>query len=142
MECVTTVNYYIVINGESTLPFDAARGLPQRDPISPFLFAIIMEYLSRSLITLKEEKQFKYHPRCSKLNITHLCFANDLLMFAKGEKNQWGSYMKSLVYLQMLQGYRLINLRVLSIMVGFQKKASRKSNKQLDIGTVNYHSGI
>lgn len=34
----------------------------------------------------------------------------------------------------MLQGYRLINPRVLSIMVGFQKKESRKSNKQLDLG--------
>ncbi|XP_070045701.1 uncharacterized protein [Nicotiana tomentosiformis] len=74
----------MVINGESTPPFDVARGFRQGDPMSPFLFSIVMEHLSRSLKTLKEEKQFKYHPKCSKLNVTHMCFADDLLMFAKG----------------------------------------------------------
>ena len=53
--------------------------------MSPFLFAIAMEYLSRLLKGLREDKQFKYHPRCSKLEITHLCFADDLLMFARGD---------------------------------------------------------
>ena len=53
--------------------------------MSPFLFAIAMEYLSRIIKGLKEDKQFKYHPRCSKLDITHLCFADDLLMIARGD---------------------------------------------------------
>ena len=53
--------------------------------MSPFLFAISMEYLSRLLKGLREDKQFKYHPRCSKLDITHLCFEDDLLLFARGD---------------------------------------------------------
>lgn len=85
MECVKTVNYSIVVNGEFTEPFDAAKGLRQGDPISPFLFAIAMEYLSRSLCALKLNKNFKFHPKCAKLNITHLCFADDLLLFARGD---------------------------------------------------------
>ncbi|XP_060217109.1 uncharacterized protein LOC132644539 [Lycium barbarum] len=44
-----------------------------------------MEYLSRSLNELKEDKAFKFHPRCAKLGITHLCFADDLLLFVKGD---------------------------------------------------------
>ncbi|KAH0769465.1 hypothetical protein KY290_013446 [Solanum tuberosum] len=63
----------------------AARGLRQGDPMSPFLFAIVMEYLSRNLNDLANHKQFKYHPKCSRLKITHLSFADDLLMFAKGD---------------------------------------------------------
>uniref|UniRef100_A0A0V0HSC7 Putative ovule protein n=1 Tax=Solanum chacoense TaxID=4108 RepID=A0A0V0HSC7_SOLCH len=53
--------------------------------MSPFLFAIAMEYLSRSLNGLKEDKTFKFHPKCSKLGITHLCFADDLLIFSRGD---------------------------------------------------------
>lgn len=35
MVCVRTVNYTILLNGETVEPFNAARGLRQGDPISP-----------------------------------------------------------------------------------------------------------
>nr|XP_016440063.1 PREDICTED: uncharacterized protein LOC107765875 [Nicotiana tabacum] len=44
-----------------------------------------MEYLSRNLNALKENNEFKYHPICAKLGITHLSFADDLLLFARGD---------------------------------------------------------
>ncbi|KAH0648643.1 hypothetical protein KY285_033891 [Solanum tuberosum] len=44
-----------------------------------------MEYLSRGLNTLTEFLSFAHHPRCAKLEITHLIFADDLLLFAKGD---------------------------------------------------------
>ena len=44
-----------------------------------------MEYLSRLLKGLKEEKTLKYHPKCSKLDITPLCFADNLLLFSRGD---------------------------------------------------------
>ncbi|XP_021836449.2 uncharacterized protein [Spinacia oleracea] len=53
--------------------------------MSPFLFAIGMEYLSRCLSLLGKSKEFKFHPRCKKIDLTHLMFADDLLMFAKGD---------------------------------------------------------
>lgn len=43
MECVHTVSYSIIINGEPTKPFNAAKGLRQGDIMSPFLFAIGIE---------------------------------------------------------------------------------------------------
>lgn len=75
------------MNGEYTKPFDAARDLRQGDPMSPFFFAIAMEYLSRCLKGLLHNRRFKFHPKCAKMEITHLSFADDLLIFARGDAN-------------------------------------------------------
>lgn len=53
MQCVRTVNYSIVVNGQTTQSFAAAKRLKQGDPMSLFLFAIAMEYHSRLLKGLK-----------------------------------------------------------------------------------------
>nr|XP_004231502.1 uncharacterized protein LOC101265971 [Solanum lycopersicum] len=37
MHCVKTMNYTIVVNGQTTQRFDAAKDLRQGDPMSPFL---------------------------------------------------------------------------------------------------------
>lgn len=44
-----------------------------------------MEYLSRCLVELKDCKEFGFHPKCARLGISHLCFADDLLLFARGD---------------------------------------------------------
>ena len=59
MKCVKTVHYSIVVNGQISQSFEAAKGLRQGDPMSPFLFAIAMEYLSRLLKGLKEDKKIQ-----------------------------------------------------------------------------------
>ncbi|XP_016506388.2 uncharacterized protein LOC107824163 [Nicotiana tabacum] len=40
-----------------------------------------MEYLQREMMQLAENGDFNFHPRCRKMGITHICFADDLLMF-------------------------------------------------------------
>ncbi|XP_056698441.1 uncharacterized protein [Spinacia oleracea] len=44
-----------------------------------------MECLSRCLDVVEKKKEFKHHPRCKKLNIIHMMFADDLLMFARAD---------------------------------------------------------
>ncbi|XP_062075006.1 uncharacterized protein LOC133779016 [Humulus lupulus] len=44
-----------------------------------------MEYLTRILRKVAKEAEFKFHPRCQSLKRAHLCFADDLLLFCKGD---------------------------------------------------------
>ena len=87
--CISSPKYSININGELVGFFGASRGLRQGDPLSPYLFTIIMDALSM-LIRQNIEKNrlagthFDYHWRCQKTKLTHLCFADDLLLFCGG----------------------------------------------------------
>ncbi|XP_020263459.1 uncharacterized protein LOC109839447 [Asparagus officinalis] len=85
MECISTPKYSLALNGSLHGYFKGKRGLRQGDPLSPYLFVLGMEYLSRSLNALRNDNLFKYHPKCQSLGITHLIFADDLLLFAKAD---------------------------------------------------------
>lgn len=84
-ELCTSVSYSIKINGYPQKPFKANRESRQGDPMSPYLFAIFMEYIYRLLGRVKEEVGFNFHPRCRMVGLTHLLFADDLFVFCKGD---------------------------------------------------------
>ncbi|XP_020242621.1 uncharacterized protein LOC109820840 [Asparagus officinalis] len=85
MECISSSKFSLALNGGLHGYFQGARGLRQGDPLSPYLFVIGMEYLSRKLSSLNTDKCFRFHPKCSKLKITHLVFADDLLLFSRAD---------------------------------------------------------
>ncbi|XP_074314781.1 uncharacterized protein LOC141650580 [Silene latifolia] len=85
LQCVTTPSYTLNLNGTQFGFFAGRRGLRQGDPISPLLFCVSMEYLSRVMNYAVGEWYFKFHPLCKSLKLTHLLFADDLLMFCKGD---------------------------------------------------------
>ncbi|XP_009804741.1 uncharacterized protein LOC142165430 [Nicotiana tabacum] len=43
-----------------------------------------MEYLSRALKTISMLPDFRFHPMCKGLRLTHLIFVDDLMLFCKG----------------------------------------------------------
>ncbi|KAJ9543676.1 hypothetical protein OSB04_023383 [Centaurea solstitialis] len=85
-QMLQTSSFLIVLNGETSGFFEGARGLRQGDPISPYLFTIVMECFSMILKRcIMEAESFLFHQGCDELAITHLCFADDLFVFTGGD---------------------------------------------------------
>lgn len=74
------VGYNGTVNGY----FKGTRGLRQGDPLSPYLFVIAMNCLSHMLNEVASRSRLKYHSNCKKIKLTHLSFADDLLIFIEG----------------------------------------------------------
>lgn len=83
MASIKSCMFSIMINGQLKGFFPGKRGLRQEDPISPLLFVLCIEYLSKSL-QKRTKEGFSYHKDCTEMKLTHLCFANDLFIFSNG----------------------------------------------------------
>ncbi|KAB1226409.1 hypothetical protein CJ030_MR1G029182 [Morella rubra] len=83
-QCISTSYFSILLNGSPFGNFCPTRGIRQGDPLSPALFILCSEVLSRlfsreeSLGRLKSIKVGRDAP-----SISHLLFAYDLLLFGK-----------------------------------------------------------
>lgn len=82
--CICSPSFMIGYNGSVQGYFKGRRGLRQGDPLSPYLFVIAMNVLSIMLNKAAHDLKFNYHSKCSSSKLTHLCFADDLLIFIDG----------------------------------------------------------
>ena len=81
MECLTTVIFIVLINGSTSPFFTVGCGLRQGCPLSPLLFLVVAEGLSRFILAAKADGSFKGIPISEVLFITHLLFVDDVLIF-------------------------------------------------------------
>eukprot|EP00253_Pinus_taeda_P004936 PITA_04936 len=60
---IKSTKFSILVNGSPSEPFSPSRGIRQGDPLSPFLFVILMEGLSRLIHKARDEGKIKgLHP--------------------------------------------------------------------------------
>ena len=82
---VTSVRFSVRVDGSPEGFFGSSRGLRQGDPLSPLLFLLIMEVLSRLLKKTEECNLFRgFHVgevNTVGVRISHLLFADDLSYF-------------------------------------------------------------
>ena len=50
---------------------------------------------------------FKYHPKCKRINLTNLCFVDELLIFTKGDLDSVFGIKKVLELFYSFSGLRL-----------------------------------
>lgn len=90
MQCVSSSSFSIAVNGNHYGFFKGQSGIRQGDPLSPYLFICCMEYFSIMLQQSSSLTWFHFHPKCNSLCITHLVFADDVLLLCRGDLSSMG----------------------------------------------------
>lgn len=104
MEVVSSVRYRIKINNHLTRGFQPKRGLRQGDPISPYLFILCAEWLSRKISTAQASNMLRGIKVCRNAPpISHLFFADDSIFFMKATMSN------TVVLSSILNEYQLIS---------------------------------
>ncbi|XP_038708543.1 uncharacterized protein LOC120003593 [Tripterygium wilfordii] len=86
MKCVETTSFSVVVNGDLYGFFQGKSGVRQGDPLSPYLFITCMEYVSRMLDVASGMPGSQFHPKCKVHRICLLAFADDILLFSRGDR--------------------------------------------------------
>ncbi|TYK29463.1 LINE-1 retrotransposable element ORF2 protein [Cucumis melo var. makuwa] len=105
--CISSVQYSIIINGRPRGKIQPSRGIRQGDPISPFIFVLAMDYISRMLDSMGEN--IKGVRMKDNLNLTHLLFADDILLFVEDDEPSLQN-LKNIINLFQLASGLNINL--------------------------------
>ena len=84
MECISTVSYSILVNGEPKGDIKPSRGIRQSDPLSPYLFLLCSKGLNRMLQAAAREDEIRGFSLCRNgPRISHLFFVDDTLLFIR-----------------------------------------------------------
>ncbi|GJS90826.1 RNA-directed DNA polymerase, eukaryota [Tanacetum coccineum] len=88
----------ILVNGSPTSEFKFYKGLKQGDPLSPFLFILIMESLHLSFKNVVNAGLYKGLPIDSLLTLSHLFYADDAVFVGKWDKQNIATLVNVLKY--------------------------------------------
>ena len=126
-ECISTVSYSILINGEACGFFKPSRGLRQGDPLSPYLFIICMDVLARRLFAHSIDSRLGVGIRIAPtaLRIPCLLFADDSLIICKTSPTAC-RLLKNTLDLFCAQSGQLINFHKSSLIFSKNTRAMEK----------------
>ena len=108
MECISTVSYSILVNGEPKGDIKPSRGIRQGDPLSPSLFLLCSEGLNRMLQATAREDEIRGFSLCRNgPRISHLFFADDTLLFTRAVMGDLAKIQEILTLYEQASGQQI-----------------------------------
>ena len=108
MECITTISYCILINGEPSQVIQPSRSIRQRDLLSPYLFLLCTEGLHSLMCQASEVGQIWGVSICKKgPRLTHLFFADNALIFYRSSLFKCHKIQDLLIYYERASSLQL-----------------------------------
>ncbi|XP_016192211.1 uncharacterized protein LOC107633090 [Arachis ipaensis] len=104
-EYVTTASMSVFINGSPSKPFRMKRGLRQRDPLSPFLFVLVVDVLHK--MVGEAVKNGRISPLLvgrDNIELLHLQFSDDTILFCPQETEIIVNYKRLLHCFKLMSG--------------------------------------
>ncbi|XP_016192828.1 uncharacterized protein LOC107633742 [Arachis ipaensis] len=104
-ECVSTASMSVLINGAPSKPFKMERGLRQGDPLSLFLFVLVVDVLHRMVgEAIRNGRISPLLVGRDKIELSHLQFANDTILFCSPETETILNYKRLLRCFELMSG--------------------------------------
>ena len=119
MRCITTVSFAVIINGVPRGVIQPQRGLRQGCPLSPYLFIMCAEAFSSLMLQAERQKLIHGLSFGKDINISHLLFADDSLIFIRASPTDCGN-LKRIFDCYTTASCQLFNFEKLSMF--FSKK--------------------
>ena len=113
--CLSSVSYAILVNGSAKGWVKASRGLRQGDPLSPFLFSLVADVLSRMLKRAEERNMMEcFRVGRNRIRVSHLQFADDTIFFSNSREEELQTLKSLLLVFGHISGLK-VNLNKSSI---------------------------
>ncbi|GJW10407.1 RNA-directed DNA polymerase, eukaryota, reverse transcriptase zinc-binding domain protein [Tanacetum coccineum] len=105
--CLHSSKGSIIINGSPTDEFQFGRGLKQGDPLSPFLFLLIMESLHISFQRVVDAGMFHGIDVGGLVNLSHMFYADDAIFIGEWSESNITSLIHVLDCFHKVSGLKI-----------------------------------
>ena len=109
--CLSIAKFSVVVNGTPSGFFQSFKGLRRGDPLSPYLFVIVMEALNcllkRAVYGGFLSACQVWGRGCEVVQVSHLLFADDTLIFCEVQEEQMTFLCWLLMWFEAISGLKV-----------------------------------